>query len=1155
MAILSVHLFGHFQVHIANHPVNGFKSDKARALFAFLIVEPNHPHPRSMLAGWLWPDLGEEAANSNLRSVLSNLRKIFARSAPDLPPILLTDYHSIQFNPQIEIECDLLEFRSQMAMGDLVQAARLYSGHLLEGFSIGSEPFDDWLRMRAGAAHQEMLQALHTLAAECIYRGEFDQAMDYAHHHLELEPASEEAYQQVIYLLGLTGQRSAALAQFKQCKLMLRKELSVEPSSSTLKLIKAIREGEPITRAVIPPSLRITVQSHPLQLVAREKELDWLESRLNAALASQGSAIFITGDAGSGKTSLLDNMMIRAFNTHPRLLALKGSCAIQDGAGAPYLPFREILLMLTRPGELDWGRSPLDLQASYRIQEARQHILRLLGEQAPDLNLFQQKRSAPVEKSPENGLFERVMQHGSLFEQFAIFLQTLANDFPLVLAIDNLQWADQESLYLFQYLARKLPGNCILLIGVYRSEEMIIEDSGKRLSLETLVNELKFSGGNILLDLNQSDGEAFTAAYLNRLANRFDVAFRKALYQYTGGHALFISEIVEELQNHGDLYQDSAGFWANRPKLNWSRLPARVEAAAAERISRLPAFWKSALMAASIEGEQFTAEVLALTTGSKDQAMIQGLSRVVWRQHGLVVPQGTRVSGDQHISHYRFRHSIFQQYLYQQMDDAERMVLHEAVGNALEQIYKHDEHELGMQASALALHYSRARNDSKALTYDALAGETAYGLSAMHDAARHFTSALELLERLPPHENRRRMELNILRRLNDIYLVLYGWGSPEQEHCLERMHKIAQKTGSITDQLWAISQAAHSSMGQNQYAQAQEQGEELLRLAEANGKTEFKITARILQGQGLILRGRLKEGRTHLEQALKQIECCSAAVHDNDIYSDGRTARVYLSMALQYQGFIDQARACVAAVITDMRNDPSLTLLGFGLAGGGITSNIILGDVEAAGRWIDDLADLVEKGEYVLYQPWVLIGSGWRAARQGRPEMGLQKIREGLQACGGKLAHMGHPFLFATAAETLAQFGCAAEGEKLLDQVLSAFASSFKTNAMSPYFLCIQGEIQRNQGDMAGSAHSFAQAVRDAQEQGARLWELMAATGLCRLELASGSGADNCRLLGALYDSFQEGLDSAPLLAARSVLEQALGRSRPGSHRTDNLPL
>ncbi len=1139
MVTLSVHLFGHFQVFFAQQPLEGFKSDKARALLAYLVVEPNRPHARSTLAGLLWPDLPEESANANLRSVLSNLRKVLQTSEQDPSPILKIDRHSVQLNPQADIDCDLLEFQSLVAGGDLVQAAGLYNGRLLGGFSIGSAPFDDWLQVRTEAVHQEMLQTLHTLTTECIYHGEFGRAMEYARRHLELEPAGEEAYQQVIYLLGLTGQRSAALAQFKQCKSMLRKELSVDPSDSTLKLVKAIRDGAPLSRPVIPPSLHPSMQPRTFQLVAREDELDWLEAHINATLASQGSAIFITGDAGSGKTALLDALMLRALNSHPRLLIVKGSCAIHDGAGAPYLPFREVLLMLANPSKPTWGRSPLDLQASTRLGEVQPLITRLLSEQAPDLNLLQQNKPIHSRQVSDTHRFEAVLQHGSLFEQFAVFLQTISRDFPLVLAIDDLQWADEESLYLFQYLARKLAGQTILLVGIYRSEEVYTEEDGRRLSLETLVNELKLSFGDIVLDLNQSDGEAFAGAYLNRLANRFDANFRKALYQHTGGHALFTSEIVEGLQSRGDLYQDASGFWVNRPKLDWSRLPTKVEAVAAERISRLPAFWKSALAAAAVEGEQFTAEALALVTGAKDQAVIQGLSRVVGRKHGLVTPQGTRSAGGRHVSHYRFRHSIFQQYLYQQMDDAERSVLHQAVGDALESLYQGSEHELSLQASTLALHYVRAHNDRKALAYYTLAGGAAYRLAAMHDAARHFSRALDALDRLPPDENAHRMELDILRNLNDIYLALHGWGSQEQEQCLVRMEKLALRTGSISDQLWVVSQLTHCALGQNKYALAELKGQEMARLAETAGQTRFTVACWILQGQELVLRGKLRQGQARLEQALAHISAHPEDILQNDIHNDARAAHVYLSMALLYQGRIDQARALVSATLNEMRHGPSLTLLGFGLSGAGIHNGIILGDVEAVGRCVEELQAMIDQGEYNLYGPWALISAGWRDTQQGRRGNGLQKIRAGLAACGKNLEHMGHPFLVATAAQTLAQLGYPGEGETLLDRVLDVFEGSFKTNAASPYFLCLKGDFALARRDLQAGAAAFQNALRIACEQEAHLWELMAATGLCKLKLAGGRPEEGCRLLREVYAGFHEGLDTAPLCEARAALEEA----------------
>ncbi len=259
-------------------------------------------------------------------------------------------------------------------------------------------------------------------------------------------------------------------------------------------------------------------------------------------------------------------------------------------------------------------------------------------------------------------------------------------------------------------------------------------------------------------------------------------------------------------------------------------------------------------------------------------------------------------------------------------------------------------------------------------------------------------------------------------------------------------------------------------------------------------------------------------------------------VQPDDIHSNGKASRIYLSMALLYTGRIDQARACTEATLQDMRGDPSLTLLGFGLVGGGISNSIVLRDVAAAERYIDELQALIEKGEYILYRPWVLIGSGWRETHQGRPEIGLQKIREGLKAAGGKLEQMGNPFLLVTAAETLALLGYRAEGEKLLDQVLAAFRSSFQVNALYPYVTCLKGQFLLDRSDFEGSASAYREAFQVARQQEARLLELLAATGLCRLKLAAGQPEEGLRLLRSVYDCFTEGFDTAPLLEAKALL-------------------
>jgi DNA-binding SARP family transcriptional activator len=291
-ARLELCLLGSFQATLDGEPLDGIRSDKTRALLAYLAVETGRAHNRSALSALLWGESSEQAARASLRSSLSNLRQRLMRQlAPDSgSPILNITRHSIQFDVDPDT-CwlDVAEFDALMdachahahqdladcpiCISQLERAVELYQGDFLAGLALSdSTAFDEWRVIQQERYHQQMLVALETLAAHYIATGNLAQAQRYIRRQLALEPWWEEAHRQLMHVLALDGQRSAALAQYEVCRRLLADELGVEPTPETEALYEEIRAGK------LAPTL---LTEHPVSQQA-DGSVVWISLRPSA---------------------------------------------------------------------------------------------------------------------------------------------------------------------------------------------------------------------------------------------------------------------------------------------------------------------------------------------------------------------------------------------------------------------------------------------------------------------------------------------------------------------------------------------------------------------------------------------------------------------------------------------------------------------------------------------------------------------------------------------------------------------------------------------------------------------------------------------------------------------------------------------------------
>jgi ABC-type oligopeptide transport system substrate-binding subunit/DNA-binding SARP family transcriptional activator len=795
---IHLRLLGPVQVERDGEPVGGFRSRKALALLGYLVAQGG-PIPRERLADLFWEDKTESQGRTNLSWVL---RRISSR----LPDCLQADRHTVQFHRPGNYWLDVHAFEELEARGDLAslaEAVALYRGEFLEGVTPeGCAEFELWVVGERERWRQRVASVLWELAARYTGRGEYEAGLRYTRELLVLEPWREEAHREMMRLLAWSGQRGAALAQYETCCRVLRDELGVEPAAETVRLYERIRDGElaaPTSAPVQLPDFSVPLpgflegDGEPVEepvFVAREAELARLEGFLEEALAGEGRVAFVTGEAGQGKTALIQAFVRRAQAAHTELVVAGGNGNAHTGVGDPYLPFREMLGLLTGDVEARWAAGAMGKEQAQRLWGMLPLTVQALVEVGPGLiDTFVLgapllARAAVLEAMVPGrvGWLPRLRelvehrgvvsgsptsQQSDFFEQVTQVLRALARERPLVVILDDLQWADGGSVGLLFHLGRRIEGSRILVVGAYRPAEMalgrpdssvsgaVLEAGRERHPLVSIVNEFKRLFGDIEVDLDRVQGRRFVDGFLNAEPNRLGESFRQALYQRTMGHPLSTIELLRGMQERGNLIQDQEGYWVKGASLDWETLPTRTEAVVAERIDRLPVVLQEMLRVASVEGETFTAEVVARVQGADAREMVGRLSRELAREHRLVQVQGLQRLGMGRLSRYRFRHSLFQRYLYDGLDPVERAYLHEAVGEALEVLYgeaEAAEEEVASITPQLAWHFQEAGIAGKAVGYLHQAGDRARGLYALQEAIDYYQRAREVLKERKVYE-------------------------------------------------------------------------------------------------------------------------------------------------------------------------------------------------------------------------------------------------------------------------------------------------------------------------------------------------------------------------------------------------------------------
>ena len=555
------------------------------------------------------------------------------------------------------------------------------------------------------------------------------------------------------------------------------------------------------------------------------------------------------------------------------------------------------------------------------------------------------------------------------------------------------------------------------------------------------------------------------------------------------------------------------------------------------------------LEAASVAGVEFSTQAVAagLTTSITE---IEACCHALAERQQFLRPLGESQWPDGTVTaEYAFAHALYQDTLYQRVDPARRIQLHQQIGQRLEAGYGEETAEIVAQ---LVVHFERSQDNSRAVTYLHQAGEQAVQRYAYQDAIAPLTKALKILHTLPDTPERDERELAVQVTLGIPLLNTKGFAAPEVEQTYGRALKLCRRLGE-TPQLFKVLEGLHTFYAvRGQLQTAIDLAQQLLRLGQQTQDRFMRIEGHHTMGTMELRRANLDAARSHLEQAV--------SLYDPDhsltsIHYSGHDPKVcsqcFLGLTLWFSGFPDQAlhHARKAYVFAQQLQHPdSLALAQTHLA----WVHMLRGEIEPAQELTEAAVALATQRGLAFWAALGTLFSGWAGTSADSQADGTSQVRQGFDGCQTIGVGMGQYLILLADSHRRAQRP--AEGLSALAQateLVQTYGEHYleaEIHRLRGHLLLqqIEQEAELEQGN--GHSHTdralteaeqcFQQAVTTAQQQHARSLELKATRSLCRLWQRQGKHRDAALLLSEIYGWFTEGFETAELLKSKALLEE-----------------
>lgn len=881
----------------------------------------------------------------------------------------------------------------------------------------------------------------------------------------------------------------------------------------------------PVTIAHSIPRTSRPFVVRPAPLVGRETELARLHQWFDTALEGVRRIGFIVGEAGIGKTTLVDAFMAQV-ESEGALWIGHGQCVDQYGAGEAYLPLLEALGRMCRGPEGE----PL-------LAFLRRHAPSWVA-QMPALH--SETERAALQRAESGTTPARMLR------ELAEAVEQLTADRPLLLVLEDLHWSDASTLAWLSYMARRRETARLLVLGTYRPVEAILSAH----PLRSLTQELRGRGQceELLLDYLSEDA---VTAYLARRCpgHGIPAGLAHMLHQRTDGNPLFLVTLVNTLVREGKLVEGTAGW----------ELPEGLEAITADvpeglrqlielHLDQVPPEDQTILEAGSVAGAEFSAAAAAAGVELEAES-VEVRCEAMARRRQFLQALGSESWPDGTVAaRYGFLHALHQEVLYNRIPPGQRMRTHRQIGIRLEAGHGGNARAI---AAELAEHFVRGRDAPRAVQYLLHAGENARQRSAYQEAIAHLTRGIEMSGRLPDTVERARQEVDLQTVLGLTYMAAKGYATPEVGTAFTRALALCQRMDDAPQLGRVLGGSWIFHLARAEFHTARGMAERMLALGQKTQDPAILGPAHHGVGQVLFHTGEFAPAKEHLERAFalftRQLLSSPDAIPS---VQDGRVISLgFLAFSLWHLGYPDQAFQKAQEALTLARELSHPFTLAYALF-----------FVAAVHGYRGDHALVHSPNEEMLalslehgFPVFVAAGTFIRCLMllaQGKTGLaeGIAQIRQTVDAYRVTGAVSGFPMLLAVLAELQMGAGQVEEGLASLSEAQAIVDRTgerrydMRLSLLKGKLLLGQASRMKNaegQREKAAEAEAcFTRAVDVARQQNAKSLELEAVLSLSRLWQQQGKRDEARGLLAEVHGWFTEGFDTADLKAAKALLEE-----------------
>lgn len=877
------------------------------------------------------------------------------------------------------------------------------------------------------------------------------------------------------------------------------------------------------TYAPAEPAPRPALKRPKSVMVGRESELAQLRSWYSRVLEGQRRIIFVSGEAGIGKSTFVEAFLDRTAQAGAVRLA-RGQCTEQYGAGEPYMPVLEALSRLAR-------------------EQDGQHLIETLSRFAPTWlaqmpELLRQEERAMLMNEGQSIVQQRMLR------EMAQALEAITADSPLVLVLEDLHWSDFSTLTLISAIARRTAPAQLMIVGTYRPVEILAPDH----PLRSLKQELELHRYCEELRLPLLSEDEIDEYLANRLAldrSRRLGLLAPLIHAQTDGNPLFMVNIVDYLLF--DSKPRTGSLEVRESELAEVLRAHHLDALRSIRqliernLELLRPHDQAVLESASVAGAEFSAASVAAALNrpqgdveaccaqlSRREQFVSALGPIAW-------PDGTVAAG------FRFHHALYREVLYGRLPAGVRAELHRRIAAREETGYGERVEEV---ATELAYHYSRAHDRSKAIQYFRMAGQRATMRGAMIEAEHHFADALAHLSQLPESRERNHRELELQVALGSTLIVVKGWAASETEQAYARARELCERLGDSPEYFPVLFGMYATYLVRGQVNRAHALAEQLTWRAENPEDAALQLYARIARGVTFYFMGRFESALEHFEAAL--------AAYDSERhrplmlrfgFDAGVWSLCYAAATNWKLGFADQAlRQSEQALVLARNLSHPLNFAQAELWTGIVRQ--FRGEARLVAETTDSLIRRSGEHGIIDWLDWAGCLRGWATAMQGRHEKGIAQLLRCQTSLEARGAAVWRPYFLFLLAEAYLHANLIDRGLRALDDAL-AIVDKYEEREHEAELHLLKGELllKRREHGIDAAHECFKRAIAVARGQRAKLVELTATAALARSLARQGSRAEARAMLAEIYCWFTQGFDSAALRAAKLLLDELNGES------------